>query len=61
MKVIAKKCNEHFVSIGDKLAKEIQTNDEQCPTAHLKSSITNLNLKPSLSCRGDFTHFKKAH
>ena len=40
MKVIAEKCNEHFVAIGDKLAKEIQTNNEQSPTAHLKSSTT---------------------
>ena len=36
MKVIAEKCNEHFVSIGDKFVKEIQTNDKQSPTAHLK-------------------------
>ena len=34
MKVIAEKCNEHFVSISNKLVKEIQANDEQSPTAH---------------------------
>ena len=45
MKVIAEKCNEHFVSIGDKLVKEIQTNDEQSPTAHLKSSAAKFKFK----------------
>ena len=45
MKVIAEKCNEHFVSIGDKLAKEIQTNDEQSATAYLKSSTTKFKFK----------------
>ena len=34
--IIAKKCNEHFVSIGDRLAKEIPSNDKQYATAHLK-------------------------
>ena len=45
MKVIAEKCNEHFVSIGDKLVKEIQTNDEQSPTAHLKSLTAKFKFK----------------
>ena len=45
MKVNAEKCNKHFVSIGDKLAKEVQTNDEQSPTAHLKSSTTKFKFK----------------
>ena len=45
MKVIAEKCNEHFVSFGDKLVKEIQTNDEQSPTAHLKSSAAKFKFK----------------
>ena len=34
--IIAEKCNEHFVSIGDRLAKEIHSNDKQYATAHLK-------------------------
>ena len=45
MKVIAEKCNEHFVSIGDKLVKEIQTNDKQSPTAYLKSSTAKFKFK----------------
>ena len=35
-KKITKLCNEHFVSIGDKLAKSIQPGNEQSPTAHIQ-------------------------
>ena len=45
-KQIAEKCNEYFSSIGDKLAKEIQSSDEQSPTAHLKPATDKFRFKP---------------
>ena len=39
-KQITKKCDEHFVSIGDTIAKEIQTVDTLSPTGHITPAIT---------------------
>ena len=44
--IIAEKCNEHFVSIGDRLAKEIHFNDKQYATAHLKPATRKFAFKP---------------
>ena len=45
-KQMAEKCNEYFVSIGGKLAKEIQSSDEQSPTAHLIPATHKFRFKP---------------
>ena len=37
-KQIAENCNEYFASIGDKLAKEIQSSDEQSSHCSFKTS-----------------------
>ena len=44
--IIAEKCNEHFVSIEDRLAKKIHPNDVLYTTAHLKPAATKFNFKP---------------
>ena len=44
--IIAEKCNEHFVSIGDRLAKEIHVSDKQYATAHLKPATRKFAFKP---------------
>ena len=44
--IIADKCNEHFVSIGDRLAKEIHSNDKQYATARLKPVTRKFSIKP---------------
>ena len=44
--IIAEKCNEHFVSIGDRLAKGIHFNDKQYATAHLKPATRKFAFKP---------------
>ena len=45
-KQIAENCNEYFASIGDTLAKEIQSSDEQSPIAHLKPATDKFRFKP---------------
>ena len=44
MEKITEKCNEHFVSIGDKIVKEIQTVDTPSPTGHLQTVNLDLSL-----------------
>ena len=39
-------CNEHFVSVGDKLAQSIQPSDEQSPTAHIKAATVEFEFRP---------------
>ena len=39
-------CNEHFVSIGDKLARSIQPGNEQFPTAHIQPATVKFRFKP---------------
>ena len=38
-KQITEKCNEHFVSAGDKLAKEVQAVDTLSPTRHIACKL----------------------
>ena len=45
-KQITELCNEHFVSIGDKLAQSIQPSDEQSPTAHIKTPTVEFKFRP---------------
>ena len=45
-KIIAEVCNEHFVTIGKKLADEIVQTGDSSPYAHLKRSETRLKFKP---------------
>ena len=43
---ITEKCNERFVSIGDKLAKEIQTVYTLSPTGHLTPANCKFRFEP---------------
>ena len=45
-KEFTKLCNEHFVSIGDKLAKSIHPGNEQSPTAHIQPATVKFRFKP---------------
>ena len=45
-KQITELCNDHFVSIGVKLAKSIQPGNEQSPTAHIQSATAKFRFKP---------------
>ena len=45
-KQITELCNYHFVSIGDKLAKSIQPDNEQSPTAHIQPATVQFRFKP---------------
>ena len=45
-KQITQLCNEHFVFIGDKLAKSIQRGNEQFPTAYIQPAIVKFRFKP---------------
>ena len=45
-KQITELCNDHFVSIGDKLAKSIQPDNEQSPTAHIQPATVKFRFKP---------------
>ena len=45
-KQITELCNEHLVSIGDKLAQSIQPSDEQSPTAHIKAVRVEFKFRP---------------
>ena len=45
-KQITELCNDHFVSIGDKLAKSIQPDNEQSPTAHIQPATVKFRSKP---------------
>ena len=47
-KQITELCNEHFVSVGDKLAQSIQPSDEQSPTAHIKTATVEFKFRPVL-------------
>ena len=44
--IIAEKCNEHFVSIEDRLAKEIHLNDKHYVTARLKPATRKFAFRP---------------
>ena len=44
--MIAEVCNEHFVTIGKKLADEIAQTGDSFPYAHLKRADTRFKLKP---------------
>ena len=44
--ITAEKCNEHFVSIGDRLATEIHSSDKQYATEHLKRTTMKFAFKP---------------
>ena len=45
-KQIAERCNEHFVSIGQKLASDIENTDAHSPTAHIKPAEAKFSFKP---------------
>ena len=45
-KQIAERCNEHFVSIGQKLASDIENTDAHSPTAHMKPVKAKFSFKP---------------
>ena len=45
-KQIIELCNEHFVSVGDKLAQSIQPSDEQSPTVHIKTATVEFKFRP---------------
>ena len=45
-KLIAEECNEHFVTIGKKLADEIVQTGDSSPYAHLKRAETRFKFKP---------------
>ena len=45
-KQITELCNEHFVSIGDKLAKSIQPGNEQSLTVHIQPATVKFRFKP---------------
>ena len=45
-KQITELCNDHFVSIGDKLAKSIQPDNKQSPTAHIQPATVKFRFKP---------------
>ena len=45
-KQIAERCNEHFVSIGQKLASDIENTDAHSPTAHMKPVEAKFSFKP---------------
>ena len=45
-KMIAEVCNEHFVTIGQKLADEIVQTSDSSPYAHLKRADTRFRFKP---------------
>ena len=44
--MIAEVCNEHFVTIGKKLADEIVQTCDSSPYAHLKRADTQFKFKP---------------
>ena len=44
-KQITELCNEHFVSISDKLAKSIQPSDEAFSTAYIKPATAEFKFK----------------
>ena len=46
LKQITELCNEHFVSIGDKIAKSIQLGNEQSPTAHIEPATVEFRFNP---------------
>ena len=43
---IIERCNEHFVSVGQKLAGDIENTDAHSPTAHTKPVETKFRFKP---------------
>ena len=45
-KQIAERCNEHFVSIGQKLASDIENTDAHPSTAHTKPAEAKFSFKP---------------
>ena len=45
-KQIAERCNEHFVSVGQKLASDIENTDAHSPTAHMKPVKAKFSFKP---------------
>ena len=45
-KLIAERCNEQFVSIGQKLASDIENTDAHSPTTHTKPVEAKFSLKP---------------
>ena len=45
-KQIAERCNEHFGSIGQKLASDIENTDAHSPTAHMKPVKAKFSFKP---------------
>ena len=45
-KQIAERCNEHFVSIGQKLASGIENTDADSPTAHMKPVEAKFSFNP---------------
>ena len=45
-KMIAEMCNEHFVTIGKKLADETVQTGDSSPYAHLKRADTQFKFKP---------------
>ena len=45
-KQIAERCNEHFVSIGQKLASDIENTDAHSPIAHMKPVKAKFSFKP---------------
>ena len=45
-KQLTELCNGHFASIGDKLAKNVQSGNEQCPTSHIQPARVKFRFKP---------------
>ena len=45
-KQIAERCNEHFVSSGQKLASDIENTDVHSPAAHMKPVEAKFSFKP---------------
>ena len=45
-KQVAERCNEHFVSIVQKLASDIENTDAHSPTTHMKSVEAKSSFKP---------------
>ena len=45
-KQIAERCNEHFVSVSQKLASDIENTDAHSPTAHMEPVEAKFSFKP---------------